>query len=255
MRDLTSTIRRNFPSDFSVSVKIRVQKPLDVTINLVRQLEKCGVTFITVHGRTPTQKISVPSNAEYLAEIKKSISIPMVANGDIKTLGGANELFQQTQCDGLMSARGILSNPTLFSGTDVTPISCLQDWIDIAHANPNITFQCFHHHLSFMMEKMMKRRQRVEFNQYFNKEQVYEFLERQYGIVPDQSKNGETVVCQYDENKFRERCKEHEIQTKRIEYDSENNPGKFFESQLKLDEEIDPDDDGLNFMDSNIFDT
>lgn len=124
IRDLTSTIRRNFPNSFSVSAKIRVQKPLDVTIDLVRQLEKCGITFITVHGRSPTQKIGEPSNVEYLAEIKKSISIPMVANGDVKTLDGANELYEQTKCDGLMSARGILTNPTLFAGTNTTPVSC-----------------------------------------------------------------------------------------------------------------------------------
>lgn len=254
LRDLTSTIRRNFPNDFSVSAKIRVQNPLDVTINLVRQLEKCGISFITVHGRTPTQKIGEPSNVEYLAEIKKSISIPMVANGDIRTLDGANELYEQTKCDGLMSARGILSNPTLFAGTDTTTVACLQHWIDIANANPNVTFQCFHHHLSFMMEKMLKRKQRIEFNQYSNKEQVYAFLENQFGIMADQSINGEVLVCEYDENKFRQRSREHDIDQNRIEYNSGNNPGKFFESQLTNDEESDSDDGGINFMDCNIFD-
>lgn len=207
-----------------------------------------------MHGRTPTQKIGEPSNAEYLAEIKKSISIPMVANGDVRTLDGANELYEQTNCDGMMSARAILTNPTLFAGTDVTTVQCLQNWIDIVHANPNVTFQCFHHHLSFMMEKMLKRKQRIEFNQYFNKEQVYAFLEQQYGIVPDQSKNGEVVVCEYDENTFRQRSKEHIIETNRLEYNSGNNPGKFFESQLTNEEDSGSDDDGVNFMDSNIFD-
>lgn len=178
-----------------------------------------------------------------------------MANGDVRTLDGANELYEQTKCDGAMSARGILSNPTLFAGTNVTPVSCLQDWLDIVHANPNVTFQCFHHHLSFMMEKMLKRKQRVEFNQFFNKEQVYDFLEQRYGIVPDQSTNGEAVVCEYDENKFRQRSKEHDIETKRIEYNSGNNPGKFFESQLTNDEDGHSDNDGLNFMDSNIFDS
>lgn len=180
----------------------------------------------------------------------------MVANGDVRTLDDANELYEQTKCDGLMSARGILSNPTLFSGTNVTTIACLQDWTDIVHANPNVTFQCFHHHLSFMMEKMIKRKQRAEFNRFFNKEQVYDFLDRQYGIVPNRSQNGESIVCEYDENKFRQRSREHEIETNRFEYNSGNNPGKFFESQLNSEEESGSDDDGdaLNFMDSNIFD-
>lgn len=130
----------------------------------------------------------------------------------------------------------------------------LQDWIDIVHANRDVTFQCFHHHLSFMMEKMLKRKQRVEFNQYLNKDQVYDFLEQHYNVIPDRSKNGAPIVCQYDESKFRERLKEHDIETKRIEYNSGNNKGKFFESRLQKDEESDS-DDGLNFMDSNIFNT
>lgn len=110
-----------------------------------------------------------------------------------------------------------------------------------------------------MMEKMIKRKQRVEFNQYFTKEQVLDFLEQQYGIVPDRSMNGEAVVCEYDENNFRQRSEAHNIETNRIEYNSGNNAGKFFESQLTNDDVVggdsDDDDDGLNFMDSNIFDT
>lgn len=257
LKDLTSTIRRNFPSGFSVSAKIRVQKPLDITIDLVRQLEKCGVTFITIHGRTPTQKIGEPSNADYLAEIKKSIAIPMIANGDVKTLDEANELHQKTKCDGAMSARGILSNPTLFAGTDSPSVSCLQNWIDIVDANPNVTFQCFHHHLSFMMEKMLRKKQRVAFNQLTNKQQVCDFLEQHFGIVTDRSKTGgEPVVCEYDDSKFRQRSTDHDREIKRIEYNSGNNAGKFFESQLANDEgdsDCDDDDDGVGF--SNIFDT
>lgn len=206
-----------------------------------------------MHGRTPTQKIGEPSNSEFLAEIKKSIAIPMIANGDVKTLNDANELYEQTNCDGTMSARGILTNPTLFSGTDVTSVSCLQDWIDIVHANPNVTFQCFHHHLSFMMEKMLRRKQRVEFNGFSNKGQVYDFLEQRFGIVPDRCWGDETVVCEYDESKFRQRSNEHSIETERG-YDSSKNAGKFFENQV-VNEDEDESDDGVNLMDSNIFDT
>lgn len=182
----------------------------------------------------------------------------MVANGDVKTLNDANELYKRTKCDGAMSARGILTNPTLFAGTDVTPLSCLQDWIDIVHANPNVTFQCFHHHLSFMMEKLLKRKQRIEFNEFSNKRQVYDFLHHRFDIVPDESKNGEVIVCEYDESAFRQRSNDHDSEMKRITYDSGSNPGKFFESQLENGEENkenDTSDGGLDFMDSNIFDT
>ncbi|KXJ75998.1 hypothetical protein RP20_CCG010541 [Aedes albopictus] len=59
--DMLSTVRRNLPGTFSVSVKVRLlQKSLSATIDMCRQLEACGITFITVHGRTPAQKTNIP---------------------------------------------------------------------------------------------------------------------------------------------------------------------------------------------------
>lgn len=62
------------------------------TINLCQQLERCGITFLTIHGRTPSQRIGEPSNNEFLREVKQSISIPMIANGDCKSLMDADEM-------------------------------------------------------------------------------------------------------------------------------------------------------------------
>lgn len=108
------------------------------------------MTFLTVHGRTPSQKIKEPSNAEFLREIKHSISVPLIANGDCKSLQDANEMHDKIKCDGVMAARAILANPTLFSGEfESTPLECVQEWINLgAAAGDRIVFQNFHHHLT-----------------------------------------------------------------------------------------------------------
>lgn len=264
IKDLTSSIKRNLSSRFSVSVKLRIQKPLSQTIDLCRQLEHCGVTFLTVHGRTPYQKIRDVSNVDALAEIKKSISIPLVANGDVKSLDGANDLYERLGFDGIMSARGILSNPGLYAGHDSTPIHCVQDWINIADCvGDALTFQCFHHHLTFMMEKMMRRRVRVQFNNFTTKGQVLSFLEENYHIRPQplsyEGPNvGEPIVCEFDDSNYLERIKQSElheeeeqrIRAEREQYNSGATDGKYFRSKM-----ISDCDNGLDFMESTLFDT
>lgn len=231
------------------------------TIDLCRQLEKCGITFLTVHGRTPSQKSSQPPNNEFVREIKQSLSIPLVANGDCKSLCDAENIFNTINCDGVMAARGMLTNPTLFSGKyEQTPLSCVQEWVNLGYAsNERITFQCFHHHLTFMMEKILKKKERTLFNSLGRKELVYEFLNEKFGIVPDKTVTLGTIDCEYDETKYRERVRDLKEKQRQLVYDSESTPGKYFLSTLNDDDEQsygnDEDSSGLEFMDSGLFDT
>lgn len=207
------------------------------TINLCRQLEKCGVTFLTVHGRTPSQKIKEPSNTDYLREIKQSLSVPLIANGDCKSLDDAHRLYEKIQCDGVMAARGILANPTLFTGQFAsTPLECVQNWMNIGiAADDNITFQCFHHHFTFMMEKYMRKRDRALFNDFTRKEQVLQYMDERHGIRPEPIPIVDNWDCTYDETKYRDRMSEINIQEKRrcaVGYNAENNRGKFYQSKM-----------------------
>lgn len=80
---------------------------------------------------------------------------------------------------GVMAARGILTNPALFAGHCTTPLACVQDWITISTATT--PFQCFHHHLVFMLEKVLPKSERLIFNVMKTKELVLDFL-AEYGI-------------------------------------------------------------------------
>lgn len=229
------------------------------TISLCQQLEKCGVTFLTVHGRTPKQKIKEPSNNDLLREIKQSISIPLIANGDCKTLQDADEMYEKIGCDGVMAARGILTNPTLFSGKyKSTPIECLQEWLDIGMAaDDRITFSCFHHHFTFMMEKVLRRRQKVIFNAFTQRQQMLDYLADEFDIRPHPINVPENTICIYDERNYRDRIKKLNIEEKmQSQYNAENSLGKFFMEKLNDDdnsnENSDCDDD--NFMQTNMFD-
>ncbi|XP_069693410.1 tRNA-dihydrouridine(20a/20b) synthase [NAD(P)+]-like isoform X2 [Periplaneta americana] len=201
IRDIILQVKNRIPGPFTVSVKLRIMENLRSTVELCRTLESAGVSFLTVHARTPVQKHQ-PINEEALCEIKRSIGVPMIANGDVKSLVGAEELHQKTGCDGVMAARGILANPAFFAGHPVTPLCCVQDWVTISTAT-GTPFQCFHHHLVFMLEKILPKPKRLIFNVLKKREHVLSFLE-EYGITCNKEVNTKSafsaVDCDYGTN-------------------------------------------------------
>lgn len=163
--DLVKGIKSNLPNKFSVSVKMRILKDLKQTVALCQQLEKCGVNFLTVHGRTPFQKNSEDVDISALKDLCDSLSIPVIANGGVKSLNDADKIYESVKCCGVMAASGLLTNPALFTGAKQTPYSCVKLWMEIKDQSADrITFQCYHHHLVFMMEKVLTRKQRQVFN-------------------------------------------------------------------------------------------
>ncbi|KAF4521962.1 hypothetical protein B566_EDAN009490 [Ephemera danica] len=152
--DLVSQLRNRLHKPFSVSVKIRLQPDIKRTVELCRGLERCGVTFVSVHARTPAQR-KQPADHEALSLLTSACpSLPIVANGDVNSLEIAERLHSETKCRGVMSARAILRNPGLFQGHARTPKSCVDAWLPIA-VSAGCSYNCLHHHLEFMLESRL----------------------------------------------------------------------------------------------------
>ena len=165
---------------FSTSVKIRIHNDLSRTVDLCRQMEKAGASFITVHGRTKDQR-GEPVNLGAIKTIKQSVQIPVVANGDVKTLEDVETTASVTGCDGVMAARGILENPAMYAGYQETPDECIADWVRIALGTGTI-FTCFHHHLIYMCEKRSSRADRKVFNALESTAAVIDYLTNVWNI-------------------------------------------------------------------------
>lgn len=95
-----------------LSVKIRLGwSDKEECLSFAKVLEEAGADLITVHGRTKTQGYTGVSDWEMIGRVKKAVSIPVLANGDIHTPESAVKALEVTGADGILVARGALGNP------------------------------------------------------------------------------------------------------------------------------------------------
>jgi tRNA-dihydrouridine synthase 4 len=142
--------REGFEGKKTVSVKIRVHKDLRDTIDFINTVEAAGVDFLTIHGRMRSTPSSQPVNLEAIRLLTSHTTVPTLSNGDIFTLSDAKTHTSLTGVDGVMSARGILQNPTLFAGFEACPWEAVETFMNKVVKAP-IPFKLVVHHLSEMV--------------------------------------------------------------------------------------------------------
>ncbi|MBI9030854.1 tRNA dihydrouridine synthase DusB [bacterium] len=79
-----------------------------------KALENSGSDALILHPRTRSQMFTGHSNWEHIRLLKESVNIPVVGNGDVKSLEDAQELYNLTYCDSIMIGRGALGKPWIF---------------------------------------------------------------------------------------------------------------------------------------------
>ena len=100
-----------------VTVKIRSgwdetqRDPIDIAL----RCEEAGAQALTLHPRTRTQMYQGAANWDEIAAIAQALTIPVIGNGDIRTPEDVVAMRKQTNCAGIMIARGSFGNPWLFA--------------------------------------------------------------------------------------------------------------------------------------------
>lgn len=92
-------------------------------LTIAKLLEDNGASLIAVHGRTKAQAYHGNADWDAIAEIKQAVKIPVLGNGDVKTVADIARLKHHTGCDGVMIGRGAIGNPWIFSGRDRDDVS------------------------------------------------------------------------------------------------------------------------------------
>ena len=84
-------------------------------VEIAKIAEASGVAAVAVHGRTRNQFYMGKADWEIIRRVKAAVRIPVFGNGDIFAMEDGLRMFKETNCDGVMLARGAYGNPWLFT--------------------------------------------------------------------------------------------------------------------------------------------
>jgi len=155
-------------------------------VEVARILEDGGVAMIAVHGRTRDETYSTPADWDAIAEVKQSVQVPVLGNGDVKSPADIDRLKHHTRCDGVMIGRGAIGNPWILAHRELAQVPLQERWDVIRqHLNHSVAFYgekrgilCFRKHVvQYIRGLPGASKLRVKLMQHTTQVQVLEELE------------------------------------------------------------------------------
>ena len=116
MSIIEAVVKAALPYGAPVTLKMRTGWRCDQrnAVSLAKQAESAGVQMITVHGRSRDQGYKGQAEYDTIAQVKRAVSVPVVANGDIDSPQKAQQVLQHTGADAVMIGRAAQGRPWLF---------------------------------------------------------------------------------------------------------------------------------------------
>ena len=116
MSIIESVVKAALPFGAPVTLKMRTGWRCDQrnAVTLAKQAESAGIQMITVHGRSRDQGYKGQAEYDTIAQVKRAVSVPVVANGDIDSPQKAQQVLQLTGADAVMIGRAAQGRPWLF---------------------------------------------------------------------------------------------------------------------------------------------
>ena len=130
-------------------ITVKTRKGFDdkhiTAVEVAKICDSFGVSQITIHGRTREEYYSGVADLDIIKKVKEAVSIPVIGNGDIVSLETAKRMFEYTNCDGIMIARGAQGNPWIFKsileGKEYIPSNMEKLDIILEHINNALEYE------------------------------------------------------------------------------------------------------------------
>lgn len=113
IKKIVSAVVATVPCPVTVKIRSGWDNSSINAVEVAKAIEEAGASAICIHARTRSQGYGGESNWDIIKEVKKSVNIPVIGNGDIKSGEDAKSMLDQTGCDAIMVGRGVLGNPWL----------------------------------------------------------------------------------------------------------------------------------------------
>lgn len=112
---IVSSVVKSVPVPVTVKIRSGWDHNSINAVEIAKAIERAGASLITIHGRTRSDGYSGVVDLNIIKEVKESVSIPVIGNGDIRDIYSAKEMLEKTNVDAIMIGRALLGNPWLIN--------------------------------------------------------------------------------------------------------------------------------------------
>lgn len=113
VKEIVSAVVASVPIPVTVKIRSGWDSNNINAVSIAKIVEEAGASAIAVHPRTRSQQYSGKADWNIIKQVKDSVKIPVIGNGDIKSCYDAKKMLDETGCDAVMIGRGVLGNPWL----------------------------------------------------------------------------------------------------------------------------------------------
>ncbi|RAV09665.1 tRNA dihydrouridine synthase DusB [Paenibacillus contaminans] len=117
IESMITTVVKSVSKPVTVKMRIGWDDEHVYAVQNAKAVENGGGSAVSVHGRTRVQMYTGTANWDIIKEVKESVSIPVIGNGDVFSPEDAKRMLDHTGCDGVMIGRGALGNPWMLYRT------------------------------------------------------------------------------------------------------------------------------------------
>lgn len=153
MLEITAKVVKAVNKPVTVKTRLGWDDNSKIIVELAEQLQDCGIAALTLHGRTRAQMYKGEADWSLISAVKNNprMYIPIIGNGDVTTVEGCRQRFNETGVDAVMIGRGSIGQPWFFE--------------EVRHfltTGEHLPKRSFHWYLALLKEQILQSVERID---------------------------------------------------------------------------------------------